>query len=71
MSAILRAVSRAICSRRHVGPDRACRVEAILANIGNETIVIPDHGQPVSGKSGLKGYRDMLVAIRANGASLK
>jgi hypothetical protein len=46
-------------------------VEAILANIDDETIVIPGHGHPMSGKSGLKDYRDMLVAIRANGASLK
>jgi glyoxylase-like metal-dependent hydrolase (beta-lactamase superfamily II) len=46
-------------------------VEAILASIDDETIVIPGHGQPVSNKSELKNYHDMLVAIRGNVVALK
>lgn len=43
----------------------------ILAGIGNRTVVIPGHGQPVSNKAELKAYYDMLVEIRANVAALK
>jgi glyoxylase-like metal-dependent hydrolase (beta-lactamase superfamily II) len=46
-------------------------VEAILARISGRTIVVPGHGQPVSGKSELTAYHDMLVAIRDNVAALK
>lgn len=46
-------------------------VGAILAGMNDQTIVIPGHGQPVSSKSELKAYHDMLVAIRANVAALK
>jgi glyoxylase-like metal-dependent hydrolase (beta-lactamase superfamily II) len=45
--------------------------EAILADAGDDSIIVPGHGQPVSSKSELKDYHDMLVAIRANVASLK
>jgi glyoxylase-like metal-dependent hydrolase (beta-lactamase superfamily II) len=45
--------------------------EANLAAATDNTIVIPGHGQPVSNRSELKDYRDMLVAIRENVASLK
>jgi glyoxylase-like metal-dependent hydrolase (beta-lactamase superfamily II) len=45
--------------------------EANLAVATDNTIVIPGHGPPVSNRSELKDYRDMLVAIRENVASLK
>src|SRR5262249_49495445 len=35
------------------------------------TIIIPGHGPPVSNRSELKDYHDMLVAIRENAAKLK
>jgi glyoxylase-like metal-dependent hydrolase (beta-lactamase superfamily II) len=44
---------------------------AVLAVAGNETIIIPGHGQPVSNKRELKDYHDMLVAVRDNVAGLK
>lgn len=49
-------------------------IQAADANIAastDKTIVIPGHGRPVSKRSELKEYRDMLVAIRENVASLK
>ncbi len=45
--------------------------EASLAMITDKTIVIPGHGHPVSNKSELQAYRDMLVTIRDNVAGLK
>jgi glyoxylase-like metal-dependent hydrolase (beta-lactamase superfamily II) len=50
--------------------------EANLAAVGNETIVIaghnmPGHASPVSNKSELAAFRDMLVAIRETVAKLK
>src|SRR5262249_47249170 len=45
--------------------------EANVAATTDRTIVIPGHGQPVSNRSELKEYRDMLVAIRENVAALK
>ena len=45
--------------------------EANLASVNEGTIIIPGHGQPVSNRSELKDYRDMLVAIRGNVAALK
>jgi glyoxylase-like metal-dependent hydrolase (beta-lactamase superfamily II) len=45
--------------------------EANVAAVGNDTIVIPGHGQPVSNKAELSAYRDMLVAIHENVAKLK
>jgi glyoxylase-like metal-dependent hydrolase (beta-lactamase superfamily II) len=45
--------------------------EANVAAATDRTIVIPGHGHPVSNKSELVAYRDMLVAIRANVAKLK
>ncbi len=44
---------------------------ANLAAITNNTIVIAGHGKPVSNKTELQGFRDMLVAIRENVATLK
>src|SRR5262249_1820187 len=38
--------------------------DANLAIATDNTIVIPGHGQPVSNRSELKDFRDMLVAIR-------
>ncbi|XAZ21410.1 MBL fold metallo-hydrolase [Sinorhizobium sp. B11] len=46
-------------------------VEDILANVANDTIVIPGHGHPVSNKSELTEYRTMLVDIRGNVSKLK
>jgi glyoxylase-like metal-dependent hydrolase (beta-lactamase superfamily II) len=45
--------------------------EANLAAAGEDTIVIPGHGAPVSNRAGLRAYRDMLVAIRALVAQAK
>jgi glyoxylase-like metal-dependent hydrolase (beta-lactamase superfamily II) len=45
--------------------------EANLAAVSDATIVIPGHGNPVSNKSELSAYRDMLVTIRDNVAQLK
>jgi hypothetical protein len=42
-----------------------------LAPFDEKTIIIPGHGQPVSNKSELRDFRDMLVAIRQNVAALK
>jgi len=45
--------------------------DANLAAATSNTVIIPGHGQPVSNRSELKDYRDMLVAIRENVARLK
>jgi glyoxylase-like metal-dependent hydrolase (beta-lactamase superfamily II) len=45
--------------------------EANLATATNNTIIIPGHGKPVSNKSELKDFRDMLVDIRDKVAALK
>src|SRR5215510_10696771 len=45
--------------------------DANLAVSTDNTIVIPGHGQPVSNRAELKDFRDMLVTIRENVASLK
>lgn len=45
--------------------------DANLAATTNETIIIPGHGTPVSNRSELQDFRDMLVAIRDNVAGLK
>ncbi|MES0207395.1 MBL fold metallo-hydrolase [Mesorhizobium sp. LNHC209A00] len=45
--------------------------EANLARVTNDTIIIPGHGLPVSNKTELEEYRDMLVSIRDNVAKLK
>jgi glyoxylase-like metal-dependent hydrolase (beta-lactamase superfamily II) len=45
--------------------------DTTLAATTDQTIIIPGHGQPVSNRSELKDYRDMLVAIRDNVAKLK
>ena len=45
--------------------------DANLAATTDKTIIIPGHGQPVSNKSELQEFRDMLVAIRDNVATLK
>ena len=45
--------------------------DANLAATTDRTIIIPGHGRPVSNRSELKDFRDMLVAIRDNVATLK
>lgn len=45
--------------------------EAILAIADADTIIIPGHGNPVSNRSELQAYRDMLVAIRDRIATAK
>jgi glyoxylase-like metal-dependent hydrolase (beta-lactamase superfamily II) len=45
--------------------------EANLAQVADDTIIIPGHGKPVSNKAELKECRDMLVAIRDKVANLK
>ncbi|WP_370655808.1 MBL fold metallo-hydrolase [Paracraurococcus lichenis] len=45
--------------------------EANLAAATDATIVIPGHGAPVSDRTGLLAFRDMLVSIRAKVAALK
>ena len=42
-----------------------------LAAATDNTIIIPGHGKPVSNKSELKAFRDMLVDIRDKVAALK
>ena len=42
-----------------------------LARTSATTIIIPGHGQPVSNRTELQSFRDMLVAIRDNVAALK
>ncbi|PNG26395.1 MBL fold metallo-hydrolase [Methylocella silvestris] len=51
------------------GTIAAC--DANLAVVTDNTIIIPGHGQPVSNKSELQEFRDMLVAVRENVAALK
>ena len=46
-------------------------VEALLANTDDQTIIIPGHGHPVSSRSELRDYHDMLVAIRDRIGTLK
>lgn len=45
--------------------------DANLAASTDKTIIIPGHGTPVSNRSELQQWRDMLVAIRDNVAKLK
>ncbi len=45
--------------------------EANVANVSDQTIVIPGHGQPVSNKVELTAFRDMLVAVRESVTKLK
>ncbi len=45
--------------------------DANLAATTDKTIIIPGHGQPVSNRSQLQDFRDMLVGIRENVAALK
>jgi glyoxylase-like metal-dependent hydrolase (beta-lactamase superfamily II) len=45
--------------------------EANVAAATDKTIVIPGHGHPVSNRTELQAYRDMLIAIRENVAKLK
>jgi len=45
--------------------------DANLAATTDNTIIIPGHGQPVSNRTELKEFRDMLVAIRDRVAALK
>ena len=45
--------------------------DANLAATTDKTIIIPGHGQPVSNKTELRQFHDMLVAIRENVAALK
>jgi glyoxylase-like metal-dependent hydrolase (beta-lactamase superfamily II) len=45
--------------------------DANLAVTTNKTIVIPGHRRPVSNKSELQEFRDMLVAVRENIVVLK
>ncbi len=45
--------------------------DANLVATTDRTIIIPGHGQPVSNRSELKEFREMLVAVRDNVATLK
>jgi len=45
--------------------------DANLAATTDNTIIIPGHGKPVSNRTELKEFRDMLIAIRDNVAALK
>ncbi len=51
------------------GAIAACH--ANLAATNDETIIIPGHGKPVSNKAEMKEFRDMLVTVRENVATLK
>jgi glyoxylase-like metal-dependent hydrolase (beta-lactamase superfamily II) len=46
-------------------------VEALLSDVDDQTIIVPGHGHPVSNKSELRDYREMLVAIRDRVSALK
>ncbi|TFV40580.1 MBL fold metallo-hydrolase [Bradyrhizobium frederickii] len=46
-------------------------VEAILATTDGQAIIIPGHGYPVSNRSELRDYHEMLVAIRDRISKLK
>jgi glyoxylase-like metal-dependent hydrolase (beta-lactamase superfamily II) len=45
--------------------------EANLAMTTDDTIIVPGHGHPVSNRSELRDFHDMLVAIHGNVAALK
>ena len=45
--------------------------DAILQLVSDSTILVPGHGYPVSNRSDLIAYRDMLSAIRESVAGLK
>ncbi len=45
--------------------------DANLVTATNKTIVIPGHGNPVSNRTELKAYRDILVATHENVSKLK
>jgi glyoxylase-like metal-dependent hydrolase (beta-lactamase superfamily II) len=45
--------------------------DANLAVTTDKTIIIPGHGQPVSNRTQLGEFRDMLVGVRENVAALK
>jgi glyoxylase-like metal-dependent hydrolase (beta-lactamase superfamily II) len=45
--------------------------DANLAATTDKTIIIPGHGRPVSNKHELREFREMLVAVRDNVATLK
>ena len=45
--------------------------EANLAAATDNTVIIPGHGKPVSNKSELKEFREMLVDVRDKVAALK
>ena len=45
--------------------------DANLAATTDKTVIVPGHGQPVSNRSQLRDFRDMLVGIRENVAALK
>ena len=51
------------------GSIRAADANLELAT--GQTIIIPGHGQPVSNRSELRDFRDMLVGVRSNVAALK
>ncbi|HEV2602579.1 MAG TPA: MBL fold metallo-hydrolase [Microvirga sp.] len=46
-------------------------VEAILRVTTDGTVIVPGHGEPASNKAELRRYRDMLVAVREEVATLK
>ncbi|CCB63367.1 putative cyclase/dehydrase [Hyphomicrobium sp. MC1] len=45
--------------------------DANLAATTDKTIIVPGHGHPVSNRTELQAYRDMLLAIHENVAKLK
>jgi hypothetical protein len=47
------------------------RADGNLAATTDKTVIIPGHGQPVSNRSQLRDFRDMLVGIREKVAALK
>jgi glyoxylase-like metal-dependent hydrolase (beta-lactamase superfamily II) len=46
-------------------------VEEILRIATHGTVIVPGHGEPASNKAELRRYRDMLVAVREEVATLK
>ena len=45
--------------------------DANLKLASDTTVIVPGHGSPISNRSELRDFRDMLVGIRANVAALK
>lgn len=46
-------------------------VQAIVAEVADDTVIIPGHGGPISSRAELRAYGDMLIGVREKVAALK